>query len=96
MTWLKFLNYYILQWFFIRIARCTQKNVTSFDLKEASLMSNGNMAIGGSGDIQKIQWYSIMYWTVPLTGWGDKFVFLNKKDQAKYIRITRKKNKNKK
>lgn len=34
------------------------------------------------------QWYSIQYWILPYSGWGNEFIYLNKK--PKFIKISKK------
>jgi hypothetical protein len=58
MTPLKMLNYFILQWFFIRLTKCTVQN--------------------DEGKINS--WYSIMYFVLPLSGWGSDFKYIWKRE----------------
>lgn len=74
MTWLKAINVFILQWFFIRLTRHTQ-NVTRIATSDFSIT-------------RSYQWYSIQYWILPVTGWGNEFIYLNKK--PKFIKCSKK------
>ena len=80
MNWLKAVNIILLQWFFIRLTRCTQKRIMEFDLLEASTMLDGSMSVGGIVKKTEIwQWYSIQFWILPSTGWKNNFIYLTKK-----------------
>ena len=78
-SWLKAVNLILLQWFFIRLTKCTERRIVEYNLKEVSLMPEGSMAIGGNGKTETWQWYSVQGWVVPTTGWKKEFNYLNKK-----------------
>jgi len=79
MTWLKAVNMFLLQWFFIRLTRCSEKRIVEYKLTEISLMSDGSMSTGGTGKTESWRWYSIQGWIIPTTGWNNEFKYLNKK-----------------
>lgn len=103
MTKLGFLNYYILQWFFIRLTRCEDKvrivwpgNVKWQDVTATPSQSDPrtiNVSIGGmitewDGPTYSIvKWKAIMFWVIPGTGWGSDFKYLGK---CRYLDITKK------
>ena len=63
----------------------TLPNISKFDLQEVSLMPNGDAAVGGRIEESTIdEWYSIMGFVVPLTGWIGNYVYLGKF----FLRIT--------
>ncbi len=69
MTKLGFLNKFIIQFFFIRLTRHTQKVRIAYI--DYARMKNYRT--------QTEQWYSIQYWVVPFTGWSNRndFKYLN-------------------
>lgn len=90
MTWLYFVNYFFFQWFFIRLARAEEK-----------IISDVKVWFEGSDDIIKnlikvktqakettYQWYSIMGFVWPLSGWNTPYKFIGK---TFYKRLTKKK-----
>ena len=89
MTWLKAINVFILQWFFVRLTRHNEMVISEFTLKEVSIMPDGlvNMGVQGSSNIH--QWYSIQYWVLPCTGWWSDFIYLNKK--PRFIKCSKRK-----
>lgn len=89
MTWLGAINIFVLQWFFIRFTRHTDKLITQFTLKEASILQSGNIGVGGSYKTEIYQWYSIQLWILPCTGWWNEFIYLNK--YPKFIRCSKRK-----
>ncbi len=75
---MKLLNLILLQWFFVRLARCTERKIVEFKLREVSIMFDGSISPGGNCKVEIWEWYSLQGWIVPLTGWRNKFVYLNK------------------
>lgn len=69
MTKLYFLNYFILQLFFIRLTRHTQK------VKYLYIDYGLNSCV----KFRFEKWYSIQYWVIPFTGWNTDFKYLNGK-----------------
>jgi len=59
-TWLEYLNFIILQWFFIRLVRVIEQ----IDLQSITL----NKEVGISGIVKKRS-YKIKFGIIPLTGW---------------------------
>jgi hypothetical protein len=88
MTWLKAINVFILQWFFVRLTRHNEKVITEFILKDISIMPDGLAGMGGAGKVSIHQWYSIQYWILPCSGWGNEFIYLNKR--PKFIKYSKK------
>lgn len=86
MIWLKFINVFFLQWFFIRLTKCSEKIVTMHKLLSYDLMPDGNLSSRGMGKTEKHTWYSIQYFIVPCTGWWNDFIFLTK--TPKFWKIT--------
>ena len=89
MSFLGFINRFFFQLFCVRLCKSQQQRVESFEVLSYDLMSDGNIGSRGSGKIVKYQWYSLMLWVVPFTGWGSDFVYLNKKPI--YINLTKEK-----
>jgi len=88
MTLLGFLNYYFFQFLFIRITRHSVRVIDKMDLVEVSNTPYG-MGIGGKvKEFHFIQWFSIQYPVVPLTGWR-KWDYKYIGGKAKYFRITK-------
>ena len=89
MTKLKFINVFLLQWFFIRLTKCNETIIEDFQLHSWDFVSNGSVSSRGSGTQQKYEWFGLKYYIVPLSGWcGTKFKFLRKVPRFK--RITKK------
>lgn len=86
MTRLGFINIFLLQWFFIRLAKHTDKIIDGFEPTSFSPFGGLQGNITAS---RTIQWYSIMWSVLPLTGWWSDYIYLTKK--AKHLRITPKK-----
>lgn len=87
MTKLEFVNKFIFQLFFARLTRCQERIIDKVDFYETSITPDG---FGWGGNVREShieQWYSIMFWVVPFTGWNSKFKFIGKQ-QLK--RITKK------
>lgn len=83
--WLKYVNYF-LQFFFIRLAKCRERQIHSFDLHSASFTKNGISFSGVPTNSTVYEWYSIQYWMKPFTGWSKYSTW----HDAKYKRITKK------
>lgn len=86
-SWLGLSNKLLFQWFFVRLTRCQEKRIENYILHSFDLMNDGNIASRGVGETKTYQWYSIQYLILPLTGWKNDFVYLNKK--PKFIRISK-------
>lgn len=71
-----FINVFFLQWFFIRLAKGSEKKVTNFDMKEVSLMPDLSLVVGGKVDYKEVKYYAFLYWIVPLTGWWSDYKFI--------------------
>jgi hypothetical protein len=80
MTWLKIVNVFFLQWFFIRLTKCSEKVVTNISkLLSYDLMPEGNISSRAMGTIETHTWYSIQGFIVPCTGWWNDFKYVSKK-----------------
>lgn len=88
MTWLKFLNVFILQLLFIRLTKCQLTKVENFKIHSWDVMPNGDLSCRGTGTSVTYQHYSIQYWIVPLSGWWSSFPM---SDNPKFIQITKSK-----
>lgn len=75
LSWLGCLNFFILQWFFIRLARIEE--IIDFELTHINIMPENKIGIGGSAKSKNK--YKIIKWILPLTGWKNDFIYLNKK-----------------
>lgn len=89
MTKLKFVNYFILQFFFVRLTRCTENVIYDYKVHNISFVNDKGLSIGGQGKIRKEQWYSLQFWILPFTGWSTDFIYLSKKPL--YFRLTKSK-----
>ncbi len=87
-SWLGLANRLLFQWGFIRLTRCQEKRIENYTLHSFDLMDNGNIASRGVGKTKTYQWYSFQYWILPLTGWKNNFIYLNK--TPKFVRISKK------
>jgi len=91
MSKLYFVNYFILQWFFIRLTRHTERIIDEVDMIEASMLSPHVGQVTGIGFGVKrshvLTWYSIQYWVIPCTGWTTFFKYIGGK--PKFWRITK-------
>lgn len=83
-----FFNYYILQWFCIRLTIHKETVINKLQIYECSVVEHGMALSGKVKDYYRVKWHSIQYWVKPLTGWNDKeFEYLN--DGPKYLRLTK-------
>jgi hypothetical protein len=83
MSWLGLFNRIVLQWFFIRLTKCSEKRIEEFNLQSYDLMPDGNISSRGTGKVNNYQWYSIMYWVVPFSGWDSNFKYINDEQKLK-------------
>lgn len=86
---LKLANIFVLQWFFIRLTKCKEERIVNFEFTHLSLNPSGNYGLGGRGKVNKYTWYSIQVFILPLSGWWNDFIYLNKK--PKLYKITKEK-----
>ena len=89
MSKLEVLNKFFLQWFFIRLTKRQERVITEFKMESVSMIINGEQSIMGRPTYHTNQWFSIMCFVVPLTGWNSncKFIF----GKCKTFQITGKK-----
>lgn len=86
MTWLGALNFLVLQWFGVRLARhetslttqsgpwCVGLRVTTHDGAEAA---NWRVAAVNGTHLTLRRW-QLLHWIVPLTGWWSDFVWIGR------------------
>lgn len=88
MTKLKFLNKFILQWFFVRLTRVQEKIACVDKIISYDIMPDGSLSARSIGLTQTFQWYSLQYFVVPTTGWNTDFKYLG---ERKFFVLTSKK-----
>ncbi len=77
MTKLEFANKFFFQWLFIRLARCEQNYILQFDINSVNMMPDGSASVGGQvKENQVYQWYCIMGFILPLSGWSNDYIYL--------------------
>ncbi len=89
-SWLYLLNVLLLQWFFIRLTKCIDNEIVEMNMTSISLMPDGGMSAGGTVKRQKVMWWAIQYWIIPLTGWRSNFIFVGKGPRFKKVSSKRK------
>ena len=89
MTKLKAINVFLLQWFFIRLTKCTESVVDAFEAISYDMMPDGSISARGRGKTTIYEWYSIQLWIVPCTGWWSEFIYLS--DGPKFSKLTKRK-----
>lgn len=90
MSKLEFVNKFFFQLFFVRLTRVIETKDEYEPLHEnAEIEQNDDGYFWPIANINegRYQWYSLMFWVVPFTGWNSNFIFINKQ-QLK--RITKK------
>ena len=88
MSWIGAINIFILQWFFVRLTKSHQFEVTKMEITEVSLMPDGSTEIGGLVQNKRTMcWYSLQLWIIPLTGWWNEFKYLSK--EPIFIKLTK-------
>jgi hypothetical protein len=89
MSKLGFFNRFVFQLFFIRLAKNQENKVKTMKIVSYDLMSDGSISSRGYGNTELWQWYSIMYWVKPFTGWSSDYVYLTKDKKVKYYKLTK-------
>jgi len=89
MTKLKFLNYFILQWFFVRLTKHSERIIDEYDITSYDLINDGSISTRGTGNIKNLQWWSLQGFIIPTTGWNGDFKYLGY--GPKYLKLTNKK-----
>ncbi len=91
-TKLEFLNYYILQWFFVRLTKHVETiiedyEVFSYDVVgEVSIDKPISISSRGIGKTVKKQRWSIQYWVYPFTGYDGKiYRYVNHSQNFLYL-----------
>lgn len=85
MTWLGFLNFLVLQWFGVRLARC-QTQIDNLNMHgfpsyrgQAIMLSDSNRQLRRVRVVHlttttlTVQWFSLLRWVWPLTGWWSNY-----------------------
>lgn len=80
-SWLHYLNYFVVQLFFIRIARCIENRVEDYQLISYNFMPDGSVSSRGTGVTKKYQRFAIIGFILPFTGWNTDFKYLGKERQ---------------
>lgn len=81
MSKLEFVNKFLFQLFFVRLTRVKHANPTKSEIYR--IIEFGELTPPCE------QWYSIMFWVIPFTGWNTDFKFIGKMNLK---RITKRKN----
>jgi hypothetical protein len=87
MTTLKFVNKFILQWFGVRLTKCTEIIQLPYSIHKHSVDENAEDVSDWIDITQTNEWYSIQYFILPLSGWGNDFIYLT--SEPKFIRISK-------
>lgn len=86
-TYLALLNYYFLQFFFIRLTKEQTRVAADIKAHECSIVGAGQYEMGYSVVTWEIrQRWAIMYWVIPFSGYGKKFRYVN---GCKYLNLTK-------
>jgi hypothetical protein len=76
---LKYLNFIVFQWVFIRLTRCKQEIIAEALVDSWELFNKTDVSVALKPKIKKIkQWYSFQGWIFPLTGWVNGFKRIGK------------------
>jgi hypothetical protein len=74
MTPLGLLNFLVLQWFGVRLAKAWRIEQYDLRLDHVSLMPNGSFAPGMTCKTRRVRdGWRLLRWVVPLTGWWSNF-----------------------
>jgi len=55
-----------------------RKRVDSIDIESYDYVQGNGTSSRARGTLQKYQWWSIVYFILPFTGWGYKYITLTK------------------
>lgn len=70
---LNWLNFYVLQWLFLRLSYETQDRIIRVDVYEVSIMEDGRAAWGGRIREKKTyRRFGLMIGAIPLSGYGTR------------------------
>lgn len=70
MTWLGVLNFLVLQWFGVRVARRYENRQRNLRLHHVSMLSDGSFGAGYTCNVERVfVGYRLLRWVWPLTGW---------------------------
>ena len=82
---MKIINILLLQWLCVRLTKCVTKY--HVEIISVNLMSDGSVSMKCKDNgIHDRHWFAIQYWILPMSGWHNDFVFINKK--PKFIKLT--------
>lgn len=74
MTWLGVLNFAVLQWFGVRLARVYRVEQYGARATHVSMMPDGSFSLGGVAETRRIpDGWRLLRWAWPLTGWWSDF-----------------------
>ena len=90
MSNLGLVNRLFFQFLFVRLTKNQETKMINYQPVSYDLTPNG-VAARGYGDIETTEWYSIQYWILPFSGWGNNFHYIGKKS-PRYWRITKNNN----
>lgn len=87
-NWVKILNMFIFQWFFVRLVKKIDKRIEGYELYSFDIMRDGNVSSRGKGNVITYFHYNFQYWVIPLTSWKSELIYVgNRKNN---IRLTKK------
>lgn len=66
MSKLEIINKILLQWFFVRLTRCSDNLIIEYDLYGLKKIHGKKVRI----------WYSLMGWVIPTSGWNSDYKYL--------------------
>lgn len=78
MTWLGALNFLVLQWFGVRLARVT---VTEWAPPRVTSIESGRVTYGRA--FEQRERVIVLRWIVPLTGWWSDFRYIARPGNAR-------------
>lgn len=74
LTWLGALNFIVLQWFGVRLAKCYENRQRFVRATHLSHLPDGSISLGYQCDHERVfVGYRLLRWIVPLTGWWSDF-----------------------
>ena len=83
MTWVGILNFIVLQWFGVRLARVYRTEQYDLRPDHVSLMSDGSFATAWSAKTRLVRaGWRLLRWAWPLTGWWGPYRWIRRTDNA--------------
>lgn len=83
MSWLAVLNFIVLQWFCIRLARVVERQPVPGDVAGASMCALGWITEDEYRCLTVTVGYTVLRWVVPLTGWWSDYVWIARRGACK-------------